>query len=427
MTSVGIEAIAVATPRRYLALGDLALARGVAPAKYTVGLGAHEMAVADPGEDTVALAATAGARLLRAHDVDVSAIGMLIVGTETGVDHSKPVASFVQGVLDLPRAMRTFDTQHACYGGTAALMAACDWIGSGNAAGRSALVICSDVARYGLHAAGEPTQGAAAVAMLVSDRPELLAIDQGVSGVFSTDVHDFWRPLGRREALVDGHYSIDCYLRAVAGAYGSWREQATRRALLPAGDSLPSERLARIAYHVPFCKMARKAHAHLRRLELEEKSGGQLDAAALEHEEGEGASSFERQVAPSLMLASRIGNTYTGSLYLGVASLLHGEAAELSGRRLGLFSYGSGCSSEFFSGVVGPRAAEVIARARLDELLAQRSRIDVAEYERLMGLARDHAPGDLPQPGTYGFAGVRDDRRTYVAGAAFESGSTPST
>src|SRR5215831_6050907 len=156
---VGIEAMAVALPRRFLALEDLARARGVEPAKYSVGLGAREMAVADPGEDTVALAANAGARLLGAYDVDPKRIGMLVVGTETGVDHAKAVASFVQGLLGLPRAMRTFDTQHACYGGTAALMAVSDWILAGNAGGRAAIVVCADVARYGLGTPGEPTQG----------------------------------------------------------------------------------------------------------------------------------------------------------------------------------------------------------------------------------------------------------------------------
>jgi hydroxymethylglutaryl-CoA synthase len=415
---VGIESIAVAVPRRYLAIEDLAVARGVAPAKYTQGLGAREMAVADPGEDTVALAATAAARLMRSHAVDPATIGMLVVGTETGVDHSKPVASFVQGLLGLPRTMRTFDTQHACYGGTAALMAACDWVASGSAAGRSALVVCSDIARYGLHTAGEPTQGGAAVAMLVSERPELLALDHGMCGVFSTDVHDFWRPLGRREALVDGHYSIGCYLDAVAGAYRAWREAAALRRVVRESGSPRSEQLTRIAYHVPFCKMARKAHAHLRRLELEELRGAALDADAAAREEAAGAASFERQVAPSLMLASRIGNTYTGSLYLGLASLLHAQGPELLGKRVGLFSYGSGCSSEFFSGVVGPRAAEIIARAGLDDLLARRVRIDVAEYERIMGLARDDAPAEEPLPGTFRFAGVRDDRRAYAPAAS---------
>ena len=404
---VGIEAIAVATPRRYLALEDLAVARGVPPAKYTAGLGGKEMAVADPGEDTVALAATAAARLLASGEIDASKIGMLVVGTETGVDHSKAVASFVQGLLGLPRAMRTFDTQHACYGGTAALMAASDWIASGSAEGRTALVVCADIARYGLRTAGEPTQGAGAVAMLVSDRPELLALDRGVSGVFSTDVHDFWRPIGRRDALVDGHYSIGCYTAALAGAYGMWRERAERRGLFQGPtDSRPRPRsgeLARIAYHAPFCKMAKKAHVHLR--------GYDLDATTEEQD----AASFEQQVAPSLMLASRIGNTYTASLYLGLASLLHADAAALAGQRIGMFSYGSGCSSEFFSGVVGPRAAEVIARARIDDVLASRTRIDMPEYERIMGLAAGAPLDEEPAPGAFRFAGFTDDKRTYVS------------
>ena len=100
---VGIEALGIALPRRYLPLAELAVARDIEPAKYTVGLGASEMAVADPSEDTVALAATAASRLLAANAVDVAQIGMLVVGTETGVDHSKPVASFVQGLLGLPQ------------------------------------------------------------------------------------------------------------------------------------------------------------------------------------------------------------------------------------------------------------------------------------------------------------------------------------
>jgi hydroxymethylglutaryl-CoA synthase len=178
---VGIEALAIALPRRYLPLEELAKARGVDADKYLKGLGVREMAVPDPGEDTVALAATAARRLLANTQIDPNRIGMVIVGTETGVDHAKPVASFVQGALGLPHGMRTFDTTHACYGGTAGLMASAEWIASGAADGRVALVVAADVARYGLNSLGEPTQGAGAVAMLVSEHPRLLELDFGVT------------------------------------------------------------------------------------------------------------------------------------------------------------------------------------------------------------------------------------------------------
>jgi hydroxymethylglutaryl-CoA synthase len=379
-TRVGIDAMAVAVPRRFVDIEDLARARGIDPAKFTVGLGAREMAVAEPGEDTVALAAQAAERVLAHADRDN--LGMLVVGSETGVDHSKAVASFVHGLLELPRSMRVFDTQHACYGGTAGLMAAAEWIASGAAAGRSALVICSDIARYGVNTAGEPTQGAGAIAMIVRENPALLELDVGASGTASSHVHDFWRPLGHREAQVDGHYSVQCYLEALSTAYTGWKHH----------DLQP---LARICYHVPFCKMARKAHAALRAVD------GLPDDDR----------SFAEQVAPSLVACSRVGNIYTGSLYLALAGLLDAQATELASRRIGMFSYGSGCTSEFYSGTVSPRAAERIAQTNLAGVLAERERIDVAEYERIMALT-------APMPGArrFQFTGVENHRRQYSVG-----------
>ena len=398
---VGVDAIGVAIPRRFISLPELADARGVAPAKYLHGLGAFEMAVADPSEDTVSLAAEAGRRALAAAELDPKQLGLLVVGTETGVDHSKPVASFVHGLLELPRAMRVYDTQHACYGGTAGLSAAVEWIASGAAAGRSALVICSDIARYGLGTAGEPTQGAGAVAMVVTANPAMLAIDVGISGASSTHVHDFWRPHGHRVAEVDGHYSVQCYLDALAGAYRGWKERS----------GLTSEQLARICYHVPFCKMAKKAHAQIWRCDLDDRHHGDplatWDAAA---EEVAAARAFDTQVAPSLGACSRVGNIYTGSLYLALAGLFDHDR-HLTGQRIGLFSYGSGCTSEFFSGVVGDRVSERIAALDLGGVLAAREQISIAEYEAIMALVSPPCASDRPG---FAFTGVRDHRRQYA-------------
>ncbi len=413
---VGIEALAVAVPERYLSLEDLAVARGVEPAKFTAGLGGREMAVADPGEDSVALAATAVAKLIKSYGIDTNRIGMLVVGTETGVDHSKAVASYVQGLLGLPRAMRTYDTQHACYGGTAALMASADWVASGHAHGKAAVVVCTDIARYGLKTAGEPTQGAGAVAMLVSDKPELLELDRGISGMAASHVFDFWRPLGSREAVVDGHYSINCYLDSVADAFAGYKQLALEREIIRHSDTLPSEQLARIAYHVPFCKMAKKAHLHLRKLELKAKLGRDPTAEEQAAEDKAAAVSFENQVAPTLALAARIGNTYTGSLYLGLASLLQTQGKELAGKRIGMFSYGSGNASEFFSGVVGTNAAQVIAKAELDQLLSNRRRVTMEEYEQVMNMGATTPPEATPVKGAFRFTGISEHKRNYVQG-----------
>ena len=118
---------------------------------------------------------------------------------------------------------------------------------------------CADVARYALGSTGEPTQGAGSVAMIVSEWPRLLELDVGRSGVYARDVHDFWRPLHSKDAAVDGRLSVQCYLDALAGAYGEWRRSGS--------SASAEEPLARTCYHVPYGKMARKAHRHRRMLD----------------------------------------------------------------------------------------------------------------------------------------------------------------
>ena len=317
------------------------------------------------------------------------------------------------------RSMRTYDTKHACYGGTAGLMAATEWIASGAGAGRVADVIASDIARYGLNTAGEPTQGGAAVAMLVSEQPKLLSLDVGLNGACSTDVYDFWRPHGRREALVDGHYSIGCYLDAFCGAYRGWRERALAKEVVRWGAELPSEQLARVLYHVPFCKMARKAHGRVRLSDLEDVTGSEGSepmAPEAREAQAQSAGSYAAQVASSLGLNSRVGNAYTASLYLALAGVLQGEAAQLAGKRIGLFSYGSGCVSEFFSGVVGSDAAAQVTRpsrapwgagpvpssrcsGRMPSITASAGRPSTSGFTRLMR-------GEPKKPATKRFAGA---------------------
>lgn len=362
--SIGIDAIALAVPRAYVDLADLAAARGVPKEKYLNGLLVEKMAVAAADEDPVTLAADAAARVFQRSGRSPSEIGLCVVGTETAVDHSKPIAAYLHGLLGLPSACRVFETKHACFGGTAGLLAAVDWIASGSARGRSALVICSDIARYPLGSAGEPTQGAGAVAFLVSARPRLLALEVGRSGSFSRDVNDFWRPLDRKDAITDGHFSVQCYLDALAGAYADWQE-----AVGPAARDSGDTALLRSLYHVPYGKMAVKAHRHRRALD------GLGEAAA--------DAGFAAEVAPSLILPGQVGNVYTGSLYLALCSLLHHEAGVLAGGRIGLFSYGSGCTAEFFAGRVQPEAQALVEELGLTEPLQGRRRLTIPEYEEL--------------------------------------------
>ena len=101
MIDVGVSDIAIYIPQFYLPHDELAEARGVPPEKFREGLGNHKMAILPNWEDSVTMAANAAAQLLEKTGTNPQEIHQLVVSTESGVDHSKPVASFVQGLLKI--------------------------------------------------------------------------------------------------------------------------------------------------------------------------------------------------------------------------------------------------------------------------------------------------------------------------------------
>lgn len=50
----------------------------------------------------------------------------------------------------------------------------------------------------------------------------------------------------------------------------------------------------------------------------------------------------------SLLLAKQLGNIYTGSLYNGLISLIGDTSIDLKGKKIMMFSYGSGCAASMF-------------------------------------------------------------------------------
>lgn len=354
----GIDALSISIPQYYIELAELAAARGIAPEKYQVGLGVQQMTIPASHEDPVTLAVQAARQLLQSSGISAANIGLCMVGTETAVDHAKPISVYVHKLLGLSPQCRTYDIQHACFAGTAGLMTSLDWLKSGSNQGKMALVICTDIAHYALHSAAEPTQGAGAVALLISENPRLLTLEVGDTGKYCNEVADFWRPLGQKEAISAGRYSVQCYLEAFTHAYQAWK-----------GVAAQTPQLARVCYHLPYPKLAHKAH---------------IERYLLEHSTAELAQqSFAAEVAPSLLFSAQVGNIYTGSLFLALASLLWNEAANLANQRVGFFSYGSGCMAEFFAGQFTTIVAAEVSRQQLDQCFLQRTKLSISEYENL--------------------------------------------
>ena len=215
--NIGIDKIGFYTPPFALSMEDLAVERGVEPEKYTIGIGQSTMAVAPVTQDIVTMGANAAIGIL--DEADKEAIDMILVGTETGIDQSKSAAVYIQNLLGLSNRVRSVELKHACYGATAALQLAKGHIALNPES--KVLVIASDIAKYGLKSGGEPTQGAGAVAMVVSAEPRLLRLEDETS-LFTDDVMDFWRPNYEAYPMVDGKFSNEQYIRFFAEVWNDY-------------------------------------------------------------------------------------------------------------------------------------------------------------------------------------------------------------
>jgi len=324
-------------------------------------------------EDSATLAASAVRMLFRQNPgIDLKNVRHLAVGTETGVDHSKPVSAYVQGMLqragiELPSSLSSFQVQHACAGGTMALLSVAAMLASGGRSGDSGIVVSTDVARYETESTAEITQGAGAVALHVQGSPRLLELDLATAGYYSADVDDFFRPLGSITARVNGSYSMRCYWESLEAALLDF---CARSGVRPEHALLDTDYFV---LHTPFRNMPESAMEKLFEKVLgydARKTRGVL---------------AEKSFAAAVDPLARIGNLYAGSLTAALAFLLDDRfralGSGIAGKKILLASYGSGNTMVVLQARIAPPAAEVISRWRLDTVFSSARTASFEEYE----------------------------------------------
>ncbi len=361
---IGIESINAYVGRAAVEVRDLFVHRDLAMSRFD-NLMMEQKSVNLPCEDATSNAVNAARPLVDALTPDErNTIELVVIGTESGVDFGKPLSTYVHHHLGLSNRCRSFEVKHACYGGTAALQCAAAIVGASPVPGARALVIAADapsVAARGTY--WEPSEGAGAVAMLVSADPRVLALDPGASGFHTYEVMDTARPSVEHD-LVDSDLSLLAYLSCLENSFADYRSRVAGADLMTTFDHL--------ALHTPFAGMVKGAHRTLvRRLH-------RLSAAEIEAD-------FAARVAPSLDYPKRVGNLFSAALYLALCSVIETARFDVA-RRVGLFSYGSGCASEFYSGVMPPTASDARHAPTTGAALDARRTLTVEEYEHLSAM-----------------------------------------
>ena len=292
---VGIELLNIYAGRAFLDVGDLVRARGLDEQRFQ-NLLLKQKTVAFNFEDPVSFAVNAARPLVDELSPEArKRIELLVIGTESGLDFGKSMSTYVHHYLQLSRECRTFELKHACYAGTAGLqMAACFVLANTSPGALRPLVITTDVARPIPHTYAEPSQGAAAAALLIGDQPAVLELEPGAAGYYGYEVMDSCRPTTEIETG-DADLSLLSYLDCIEHCF-----QEYCRRVGPVDFQTYFDYLA---FHTPFGGMAKGTAPCCAQLK-------RLPPPQVEDD-------YRRRLEPSLTYCQRVGNIYSGSVFLG--------------------------------------------------------------------------------------------------------------
>jgi len=375
MNAVGIEALNVFAGTAYLDVRKLAAHRKLDMTRFD-NLLMREKTVATLNEDPVTFGVNAAKPLVDALTAqEKDRIEMVIACTESSFDFSKSMSAYFHHHLGLSNNCRLIELKSACYSGVAGVQMALNFVMSGMSPGAKVLVIAADISRLMTAEGGEtltddwsffePSGGAGAVAMLVSDRPHVFQIDPGANGYYGYEVMDTCRPAPDSEAG-NADLSLLSYLDCCEKAFLEYRKRVAEADF--------ARTFGYLAMHTPFGGMVKGAHRNIMR-KLAKAGAQEIEA------------DFDRRVSPGLAYCQRVGNIMGATTMLSLASSI--DNGDFSApQRIGCFSYGSGCCSEFFSGVATSESQERLRGLRIKQHLDERYELSMEEYDELLSRSR---------------------------------------
>ena len=335
---------------------------------------------------------------------------------------------------------------NACYGGTSALLNAMAWVESDMVwDGRYAIVVACDIATYARGPA-RPTCGIGAAAFLLN-RDAPLVLD-GPRATYAANTWDFYKPDPSVEyPVVDGALSQTCYYQALENCYEQYvskfnkQKQHQHQNLnddIANGQCCPTDVFTAttpdyFVFHAPYNKLVQKSYARLfllderrryqEKLQLPNdnnaanknngfstddvmKSHTKLLTKWLQHlhDEGEWAKTYaDRELDAMLQkmasvpykeklehanyLSQQVGNTYTASVFVGLASLICFNNKSFSvGQTICVFSYGSGAIATMYGLRIRDviRVRDISAKLNLVERLNRREFVHPSELDIAM-------------------------------------------
>ena len=309
--------------------------------------------VPSPDEDVITISVEAARNMLRRCDVDPQDIGAIYVGSESHPYAVKPSGTVVAEAIGAGPNLTVADYEFACKAGTAAIQTCMGLVGSGMI--KYGVAIGADTSQSAPGDALEYSASAGGAAFLIGSEKIIAKINRTLS--YTTDTPDFWRREGQCYPSHGGRFTGE-------PAYFKHILNAAKRLMATMGTKPSDYHYA--VFHQPNGKFPVRAAKQL---------------------------GFTEQQIEVGLLTPFIGNTYSGAVPLGLASIL--DVAE-PGQRIFAVAYGSGAGSDAFD-ITVTDAIKDLQRDKaptIKELVERKKFLDYATYAKYRGKIRMKEGGE---------------------------------
>lgn len=316
--------------------------------KYTKGIGQIEARFPTDDEDPVSFVMSAVHRLMERmtnqgfnetarYSFDGmplnawNAVGRLDIGSESLIDRSKSMKAYVMDLFerfgDGEHDIEGVDMYNACYGGQAAGLCCLSWVESDRWDGRYAIAAATDISEA--TSTHMFTVGAACTATLYFPDAPVAVHSHRTSCILHR--FDFFKPVGwfTMSPIVDGKYSIDCYMQCIDACYQGMKKKMNDREFLSLSDYNVFHTGG--GYHV-----VKKAFERVIRNEEPKMLAEQRDRLVV------------GKLNPSCHLLKLIGPCHTVSSFLNISSVCMSQWDKALGRITIVFTYGSGAAASMY-------------------------------------------------------------------------------
>ena len=338
----GIVGYGAYVPSHKIETGEIASVWGADGSAWAKNLNVYSKSVPGPDEDVITISVEAARQAMSRAKLTGENIGAIYTGSESHPYAVKPTSTIVAEAISATPHLTAADYEFACKAGTAAIQTCLGMVGDGQI--ENGIAIGVDTSQGAPGDALEYSASAGGGALIIGKKNVIAEINHTTS--YTTDTPDFWRREGQKYPSHGGRFTgKPAFFKHVMSCGLKTMEMAGTK----------PEDYKYIVTHQPNGKFPIRAAKSLGFNEEQYKTG---------------------------LLTPRIGNTYSGAVFLGLTAIL--DIAE-PGDRILAVAYGSGAGSDGVDITVTDNITKLDRTDTIESMIERMKIINYATYAKYRG------------------------------------------